>query len=212
MLKADITDFRLNHYQHYFLFYYIRKQEGNDWISTNFLRFKEDREVVVDAWIDFATSSLKELSLNDNTVIVRALHSHETVIDPASNTPLDRLCRSIADTFHCAYLPGLLFKTRSTQPLHNLPSAKERVAEMTDLYQAGPGMASLENKSILLVDDVVTTGLTVRHIIKAIRTMLPEINITVFSLAKTEYNPDINKTLDLQGAKYKFNGVKWIRL
>jgi hypothetical protein len=63
-----------------------------------------------------------------------------------------------------------------------------------------------------LIDDLVTTGLTISKIIQAIRTILPENPITVFSLAKTGFNPDINQSLNLQGARYAWKKVIWVNL
>jgi hypothetical protein len=83
MLQAQITDGDLVSYPHCFLFYYITRHEyGPDWYSWSLINFKNDKRNDVAAWSDYATVALKDLNLNENTVLIRALHSHETAVTP----------------------------------------------------------------------------------------------------------------------------------
>jgi len=211
MLQAQITGVGQRTYPHYFLCYYSGMSTGPDWLSTSLLNFKRDTTNTVAAWSDCAASAIRSLQLPPDTLLIRALYSHETTVAAGADMPLDRLCRTIASRCRLTYLPGLLGKTRPSFPLHQLPSVPDRRTELDKVYRLNPGLLT-PHQPILLIDDLLTTGLTAINIIKAIRTVVPDVRLSLFTLAKTEFAPDINKKLDLKGSEYQWNGVKWIGL
>lgn len=56
--------------------------------------------------------------------------------------------------------------------------------------------------SFLLVDDILTTGATMRMIIAAILQVYPAANLTLFTLAKADYDTGFNQSAPLRGQNY----------
>lgn len=61
----------------------------------------------------------------------------------------------------------------------------KRQIELADVYQVSEHSINLNNRKVLIIDDIVTTGLTVNAIIKAILIAFPSAKISVFALAWT---------------------------
>ncbi|WP_158269840.1 ComF family protein [Desulfonatronum sp. SC1] len=62
--------------------------------------------------------------------------------------------------------PHALIRVRDTPPQHTLPRA-DRVHNLAGAFQASP--AKLRGRSVLLVDDILTTGATVRAATKELK-------------------------------------------
>ena len=178
----------------YYLAHYVpRSQGGNDKLSSYLLQFKDNNQTAVKNWSDFAATSLRNSGVNFK-IIVRALGSSE--IFAHTGTPLDHLGGTIANDFGARYLPKHLSKARQNRSLKYL-SAAEREQEMAGLYSF-TNYGAVSGDNILLIDDVVTTGTTLKAIYTAITRSCPNVNVYFFSLAKTfdswrdeNYNPEI---------------------
>lgn len=195
---------------HYYLCAYLTAKVGNDPLSESIINFKNGSPEHVNAWIDCAVKRIKPLRIGGH-LIIRSLHSDETEVETDSTHPLDLLGRAIAAKYRCTYLPSLLSKTRPTRPLHRIATKSERVQELTGVYQVDRTLTELSGRWILLIDDVVTTGVTARAIIRALKAADRSVFIIVFSLARTDYDPAINKHLDLHGDSYIWNSDKaWV--
>lgn len=70
-------------------------------------------------------------------------------------------------------LVNLLKRTRKTKFQTGL-SRKERVQNITDVFSLSDNVQKYKNKRILLVDDVLTTGTTLKEAIKQIRKLHPK--------------------------------------
>lgn len=165
----------------YYLAHYIpRSQGGNDELSSFLLQFKDNNHTAVKKWSDFAAASLRSSGVNFK-VIVRALGSSETTVH--TGTPLDHLGQTIAGELGAVYMPKLLSKSRQNKSLKYL-SAVERAQELTGLYSFN-NYGAVSGDNILLIDDVVTTGTTLKSVYSAITQSCPQVNVYFFTLAKT---------------------------
>lgn len=75
------------------------------------------------------------------------------------------LAKPLARWLHCQYLPDALRRNRRTPPQQSLTEHERK----WNLRKAFTCHASLRDKHVMLLDDVVTTGSTVREISKILR-------------------------------------------
>lgn len=75
------------------------------------------------------------------------------------------LARPLARWLHCQYLPGALTRDRQTTSQQSLTERQRK----WNLRKAFTCHASLRGQHVMLIDDVVTTGSTVREISKILR-------------------------------------------
>ena len=75
------------------------------------------------------------------------------------------------------------YKTKTTQPLktQNLQGRKD---EMRNIYKLKTDI-NLNNKKVLIVDDIRTTGTTISEITETIKSKYPHSQIASFCLAQT---------------------------
>jgi hypoxanthine phosphoribosyltransferase len=99
-------------------------------------------------------------------------------------TALDILGQGIATGIRGIYIPQLLIKNRITKPLKEY-HVRGRELEIAGVYELRDLGLSLENRQIILIDDVVTTGVTSRTIIGKILQRFPSAKINVFALGWT---------------------------
>lgn len=200
-------------YRHYYLCHYLPLTSGIDAVSRSLLKFKRGAQPDLDNWLDRALCFLREspVSLPPDTIIVRALHHKETSPPQDQPTSLDLLGQALSGHFRLSYQPALLHKTRPTNTVQGL-TRSQRQAELQDVYfintnafipapssanpstpapsapttiTPAPSSAALTPPaSILLIDDILTTGTTIRMIIQALTTSFPTCSIRIFTLAK----------------------------
>ena len=194
---------------HYYLCHYLPRSAGRDTLSHSLLKFKLGRQPDLSGWIDCALDTLAGGLLPPGATIIRALHHEETCIGDDNPASLDELARALATRFQCHYLPAFLRKYRRTRPIKGF-NKEQRVAELRDLYYIGdpsfprqPFPLSPKSNHILLLDDILTTGTTVRAIIAAILHHYPLASFSVFTLARATYNADLNNTQPLKGRHYQ---------
>jgi predicted amidophosphoribosyltransferase len=205
-LQHTYLSYNQHLYSHYFLCNYLPASAGRDNLSQSLLRFKKGRQPDLDAFIDCSISLFSTAPILSGAVIVRALHHQETT---ASGTvsPLDLLGQQLAQQYSHHYLPGLVLKHRSNQPL-KLFSKPRRDEELQGLYYLDAGFASYlphPPVSWVIIDDVLTSGSTARAIIHAIDQVYPDsaTPINLFTLAKATSTPT-SLSAPLQGRHYRF--------
>jgi predicted amidophosphoribosyltransferase len=65
--------------------------------------------------------------------------------------------------------------------------------------------------SFLLIDDILTTGTTMRMIIRALRRQFPRCPIRIFTLARSDYDPALNLSSPLHGQNYHLeDSTGWV--
>jgi predicted amidophosphoribosyltransferase len=195
--KESFITYLNSTYRHDYLCSYLPLSAGKNALSDSLLKFKRQIRPDLDSWIDYSLEALKHISIPPELIILRALHHDETSTLRGFPTALDILGRTLAGNLGCRYLPCLLFKTRPTISSKDL-SRGQRLAELRDVYRVASTIPTLPTNPtspgqppppFLLIDDILTTGTTMRMIIRALRRQFPVSPIRVFTLAKSEYDP-----------------------
>ena len=143
--------------------------------------FKDDRD---DQIKTFAALSAQAFGETDWTFdyVARALGSKEETARKPNR--VREIAIAIADKIHAPYILQLLKKTRKTKAFKGGLSRQQRIAEIEDVYEIDEEH-DLNNKSILIVDDISTTGTTFEVIADVIRAKYPTAKIYGFCLART---------------------------
>ena len=198
-------------FTHFYLCPYLPLTAGMDTLSLSLLRFKQRIQPDLDAWIDCSRQLLGRLSFSPDAIIIRALRHDETTARPDFPSALDLLGHSLAIHLHCRYLPTLLTKSRTTLPNKHL-TRHERQSQIQDVYHltltptptpsgpptltpapTGPPHHPLQPPFItsatpfLLIDDILTTGATMRALIRTLRDHYPACPIKTFTLTRAGY-------------------------
>ena len=204
-LQHQYIDFDGESLNHYYLCNYLPLYKGSDDLSKSLIRFKAGSPVDVEAWTECSILEMNKISLNKGILILRALSSDEMSTDSTRRTPLDRFATRLANLVEGTYQPDLLHKTRKTKSVKFL-SLVDRIEELENVYTF-TGQSSF--KEILILDDILTTGTTMKEIIKAIREVTPSSSITLFTLASTDHQAVINETISLSGTSYVWEEEEW---
>ncbi len=78
----------------------------------------------------------------------------------------------------------LFIRSKNTKPLHNL-TISERKAELSNAFEYGFDVHFLKGKSVVLVDDILTTGTTVSYLINLLKCLGCK-DVKVFTLTHVE--------------------------
>lgn len=166
------------------MFYYLPKKSNWDNNAQLILDFKNNSSSATAYLLECALRELRGFQLKEEIIVVRALRSSEVQVGDREATALDMLGQGIATGIRGIYIPQLLIKNRPTKPLKGY-NAQRREQEIADVYELRDLGLSLENRQIILIDDVVTTGVTTRTIIRRILAKFPTAKINVFALGWT---------------------------
>ncbi|RZK10516.1 MAG: ComF family protein [Flavobacterium sp.] len=184
LMQRKLRYSRDSYFKLYHLCYYLSNSAFKNEDVQRIISFKERDVYTVRHFASLAIQYLLDQRMEQDLIIVRALHSNELKALANRNDPLDRIGKSLAATFNCFYKPELLRKTRVTKAV-KLLNTQERKAELKQTYLVSKTKMDLNNRKILIIDDVVTTGVTICSIIKAVLDEFPLAKINVFSLAWT---------------------------
>lgn len=105
---------------------------------------------------DFAPQVVVPVPLHEKRLRLRGYNQSEL------------LARELARYFGWPVAVEALRRIRETQAMHSL-SAKERAENLAGAIRAGAGAKALAGKRILLVDDIITSGATLRCCAAALR-------------------------------------------
>ncbi|HEX9509398.1 MAG TPA: hypothetical protein VF939_02870 [Puia sp.] len=214
---------------HYYLCNYLPVSAGTDPLSLSLLKFKRGRQPDLNAWIGCSLEILGNptpsgnVLLPSNSILLRALHHDETSAREGNPGSLDKLGKALADHFHSHYFPRLLRKSLPTREIKGL-SKEQREAELKNRYYIdtryfpapsrpaasisplpGPPALTLpapSPPSFLLIDDILTTGTTMKMIIGALLQPYPGASLAIFTLAKADYDSHGNRSTPLRGHGY----------
>lgn len=175
-------------FSHFYLYRYLPLTAGSDALSLSLIKFKQRVQPDLGAWIDEAVYRLGGLSFSSDTIIIRALRHDETIVRPDFPSALDLLGQSLALHLRCRYLPALLTKCRPILPNKHL-TRRERKSQLEDIYQLAENHHLLHPETpFLIIDDILTTGNTMRALITALRAGYPAAPIRAFTLTRAGYS------------------------
>jgi len=174
-----VEDLMLSDENKYFLGYY------KDPIRNKIFGFKNNKEKEVREWNSVIEDNL--VSLPKINYIVRALGHAEIEIQ---DSPLDTVGKLISEHTSSKYIPDILIKNSSSLKSTSM-GAKDRKREIKGKYsinKSHPVFNELLNskKTILIIDDVYTTGATTQEITRALYSEFPSVVIYIFSLVQTK--------------------------
>ncbi|MGO3161894.1 MAG: ComF family protein [Sphingobacteriaceae bacterium] len=142
-----------------------------------------------------------DYSMEEGDIIVRALGHQETAILRRSDPkPMDVLCRHVADKVGCDYVSDLLRKKRKNVKLRGL-SRLECERTLENGYELAP-VFGRGDKRVWIVDDVVTTGSTIRAIAAALGKLYTSVGLSAFCRARTDGYSGLFERGVLQGEHY----------
>jgi predicted amidophosphoribosyltransferase len=164
----------------WYLYYYFRNPTS-DYLSHQLMDFKGDYKEQVGLFSSLAAEACAALNTKFGFV-TRVLGSAE--ITPLTNSRVRTIAKAIAEKTGALYIPNLLKKTRVTRSLKGL-NRDDRYKELRGAYALNKEY-DLNEKNLLLVDDISTTGCSFEVISEVICEKYPEVNIFGFCLAKTK--------------------------
>jgi predicted amidophosphoribosyltransferase len=201
--------FEQEYFSHYYLCHYIPKSSGNDLYSQSLLAFKENKSLHLKAWSECALAEVRKIESAQGALVVRALHHDEQVVN-TSHRSLDKLGTKLAHALSGSYHPECLQKVRPVAKLLSLSKA-EREQELDSVYRFF--IPERMPRNVLILDDILTSGSTVRAIIAAVLKSYPAANISVFTLGYTEYDVTRNESIRLKGYDYAWEaGRGWMEV
>ncbi|MDC0932399.1 hypothetical protein OAR97_00995 [Arcobacteraceae bacterium] len=149
--------------------------------------------------------ALLQISLKTNfgdiDYVVRSLGSNELEYDKNSISAMDVICFFIACRLGAEYKPVLL-KQNKTHDKFSHQKNLNYSARNEIIYKTYSCENIDDDKNILLIDDVITTGATTEEIIRAIKESNDTANIKVFSMAKSEKFTKKNYIKNIVNAQY----------
>lgn len=163
------------------LSYYIPEFKPYGSLSYNILQFKNFKESIVKSWTNWSKDELSKLGIHFD-YIIRALGSNELSV--SYNKGLDYLGIFLEQKLPSLYIPEILKKNYLTPPMHTL-SRTDRGNEIHNSYIVTDQTKDFNNKNILILDDVITTGTTIREIHRALNEVWQNGNYHLFCLSKT---------------------------
>ena len=172
----------------YCLSYYKPKKTGDhDLVSSSVLAFKNGEETSLTVWTNYCIQAVNLLE-DSPDIVIRVLGSSEKT--PVSGTPLDILGRKIAVKCGAEYVPAALSKSKINEPLHSLGGKIERENELKGIYNYHDIGQPMLFPKILLIDDIVTTGSTIKEIYRAIHSVASDAQVYFMVLGKTASGPE----------------------
>lgn len=178
----------------YHLVYYMPdKDDVTNW-THRVIEFKNGESPVDYAEItNLMTEAILEADFHFDYV-TRVLGHNE--IKALNKAPIIPFVKEIANATGANYHPQLLNKTRTTRPLHTLPTLQERKDEVRGVFFVKDKELDLNYKRLLIVDDITTSCTTIAEMVKTLKSEWPNIEIYLLCLARTIHNePNANQNL-----------------
>lgn len=205
-LQCQHLEFQNEYFSHYYLCNYRPQHKGADALSESLIRFKMKRRIDVEAWTYCAIIELNKLLESKPLIISRALSRDELTASLENHSALDWMGKEMQRELNASYLPESLSKIRSTRAIKML-TRTEREEELRDVYCFH--QPTVDYSNVLVIDDILTTGTTLKEIVRVIRSQNPDVNITLFTLANTDHDAILNQKVTLTGYDYTWQNDQW---
>ena len=95
----------------------------------------------------------------------------------------ERIAQGVAKVWRVPVRTDILVRIRDTVPLSSLNSHEERMKSIDGAFEV-QSPDSIQNRKILLIDDIFTTGTTINEALKALQVTNPDC-VDVLTLART---------------------------
>lgn len=179
----------------YYLAYYMPYGDVTNW-TARIHKFKnkedvEDYEVLT----NLVTAAIKEDDLHFDFV-VRVL-GHNQICAKVNDSIRDFAIK-VSEAVNAIYVPALIRKHNATVPLHTLGRQGRFQVSAGNYYvdQSKYEGLNLNNKKVLIVDDITTTGSSLIEICRALHEVWPDAKVYSLCLARTKNdNPSANLNL-----------------
>ncbi len=178
----------------WFLINYIPLYQDITALSKMILQFKDGKKDIVDYWIKTAQKALKDENFD---YIFRPLSSQET--DKVIKQPLDYLGKAISKNNN--FIPDFFKKKEKHIPLHLLKNKEERECILKKIYQLNHYKIDLNGKRVLIIDDIISSGTTIKILTKILNKEYPTIEVCCFVLAETSHTILINKFMIMENIR-----------
>jgi len=189
----------------YYIYDYLPKKRGKqDDISKFLLRFKDNEEEAIDPLCNKAAKECQGVFQKIKIDSVIRVLGHKELKKGKTLTPLDKLGISVSKEIGSKYEPLSLSKTAKNQSLKFL-SKTSREKQLEGLYVYKP-LSNVLPSSILLIDDITTTGSTLTEVCRAVKESSPHTDVYFLALARTKRKNDGFRTsVDLSEFMDKLN-------
>ena len=128
-----------------------------------------------------AVDDMRDSGFFDSVEVVVPVPLHVSKLAQRGYNQSDYIARGLAQRLHVPVCHALVAKRAHGSQTRR--GATERWLNAQNTYFLNPSKAGrLENRSVLLVDDVVTTGATLEACVRALQ-QVPGVSVSVFTLA-----------------------------
>lgn len=193
MIEMEVN--KLNIERAWHLVYYIPGYFSGGSITSNILDFKKNRGSIVEKWIKWSKDELEKINIYFD-IIIRPLGFDETEGKNNSKNSLDILGEYLAKSFRSIYWSEVFEKNRTIKIENKKLSYEERQKDFNNVYCVKSRKYNLNNKNVLIIDDVCTSGSTINKILKCLRNEWPEGRFYFFCLSKTSYDIEANDFIE----------------
>lgn len=180
--------------EEYYLCYYLPANKfTQDEHSKKIIEFKSNKGI--SKWIKWIIDEFKANDIKFD-YIVRALGHKELSVphkkkleeitkqDGEWLMPLDYMGYLLQKRVGGEYIPHALIKTKMIEKLAPLKLVA-RTEQLKGAYDVGDDCPDLNNKTVLIIDDITTSKSTAKAIANAIKKKYPKASFILFTLAKT---------------------------
>jgi predicted amidophosphoribosyltransferase len=153
---------------------YVSVQHGSDSLSEQIRNLKTfhigspTASPLLAFWSKWLVESIA-LTREEYDIILRVPGHDE--ITTNEKKALHVIAQTVASQIVASLQPNMLIKKHVTAPQRNndvLPDVKRRATNITDSFEVNPSYKELQNKNILIIDDVITTGATLKEVGKVL--------------------------------------------
>ena len=189
VINNDCDDYLDEHFNKYIKEHiYFYKYEDIRNLLLNF-KFK-DKSYIYRGFIELINSkelkNLKELKdfLKEYDLIISVPTHITRKIDRGYNQS-DLIAKQISKVFNIKYIKNVLYKKENTISQNKLSEEKRKTNVINAFVLNKKKIDLIENKNILIIDDIYTTGSTVKECAKTIKDTCNVNQIGVLTIAKT---------------------------
>jgi len=167
--------------QAYYSFYYL-KSNSPDYITQEIVSYKNDNKSRISTFAALAEKHFTQLNLKADWVI-RVLGSKEKVAQKGAR--VIPIAEAIARATGATYNGRLIKKQRETQPFKRIFARAARRKELEGVYTFDAN-TDLSDKTIVIVDDITTSGTTMEAIGALVKSKFPTAKIYGYCIAHTK--------------------------